>query len=196
MLKPILLIALIQTESGWNPNARSHAGAVGLGQMTPIAVREVQRVYDIDSEPDLTNPCENVVWSVLYFSYVQAATRTQVEALVAYNGGGRQLSNYRQRLPIARETDQYWRRVLQLKRSYDRTFARIPVPPSARESWVSGILAGLQPDGSGTYLDLAGIGVSESEIVSRSLSVCRSVGDPPGPETIFDYRPGSYPYGL
>ncbi|MFO0447704.1 MAG: transglycosylase SLT domain-containing protein, partial [Planctomyces sp.] len=27
MLKPILLMALIQTESGWNPNARSHAGA-------------------------------------------------------------------------------------------------------------------------------------------------------------------------
>jgi len=127
-------MALIQTESGWNPNARSHAGAVGLGQMTPIAVREVQNVYNIDIEPDLTNPCENVVWSVLYFSFVQASTRSQVEALVAYNGGYRQLALYRQRLPIAEETDQYWRRIIKLKRDYDRTFLR-PEPYRYAEAW-------------------------------------------------------------
>jgi hypothetical protein len=179
MLKPILLIALIQTESGWNPNARSHAGAVGLGQMTPIAVREVQNVYGIDTEPDLVDPCQNVVWSVLYFSLVQAATRSQVEALVAYNGGGRQLFLYRQRLPIAGETDQYWRRVLKLKRDYDRTFARVPEPPTAREQWITGILAGLQPGGGGTYLDLAGVRLDASETAARALSVCGSVGGPP-----------------
>jgi hypothetical protein len=147
--------------------------------MTPIAVREVQNVYNIDIEPDLTNPCENVVWSVLYFSFVQASTRSQVEALVAYNGGYRQLALYRQRLPIAEETDQYWRRIIKLKRDYDRTFARIPEPPTAREQWVTGILTGLQPGGGETYLDLAGVRLGASEAATRALSVCRSVGGPP-----------------
>lgn len=185
MLKPILLIALIQTESGWNPNARSHAGAIGLGQMTPIAVEQVRRVYDIDTNPDLTSPCENLVWSALYFSYVQTTTRTQVEALVAYNGGSRQLSNYRQRLPIAAETDRYWRKVLALKQSYDRTFARIPEPPTARESWVTRVLAGLQGAGTGTYLDIAGVGVPESETAVEAVSLCRSLGDERRITTIF-----------
>lgn len=192
MLKPILLMALIQTESGWNPNARSHAGAVGLGQMTPIAVREVQNVYGINTEPDLTDPCQNVVWSVLYFSFVQASTRSQVEALVSYNGGGRQLALYRQRLPIAGETDQYWRRVLKLKRDYDRTFSRIPEPPSAREHWLTGILAGLQPGGGGTYLDLAGVGLGADETATRALQVCGGVGGSPWDEEIprYSYYPG------
>jgi hypothetical protein len=179
MLKPILLMALIQTESGWNPNARSHAGAVGLGQMTPIAVREVQNVYNIDIEPDLTNPCENVVWSVLYLSYAAQHARTTQELLIMYHGGFAQLALYRQRLPIAEETDQYWRRIIKLKRDYDRTFARIPEPPTAREQWVTGILTGLQPGGGETYLDLAGVRLGASEAATRALSVCRSVGGPP-----------------
>ena len=179
MLKPILLIALIQTESGWNPNARSHAGAVGLGQMTPIAVREVQNVYGIDTEPDLTNPCQNVVWATLFFSWAQTFTKTPAETLVFFNGGFRQLGAFRKRLPIAGETDQYWKRVLKLKRDYDRTFTRIPEPPTAREQWVTGILAGLQPGGGGTYLDLAGVRLDASEAATRALSICGSVGGPP-----------------
>lgn len=196
MLKPILIVALFQVESGWRPTAVSPTGAEGLGQMTDIAVKEVQQTYGLSTKPDLFDPCENTVWSILYLSYAAQYARTTQELLIMYHGGFAQRNLYRQRMPIAEETDQYWRRVLGLKRSYDRTFARIPVPPSPRESWLSGILAGLQPDGGGTYLDLAGVGVSKGEIASRALSVCRGVGDPPGPETVFDHSTRGYPVGL
>ena len=179
MLKPILLVALFQVESGWRPTAVSPTGAEGLGQMTDIAVKEVQQTYGLSTKPNLFDPCENAVWSVLYLSYAAQHARTTQELLIMYHGGYRQLALYRQRLPIAEETDQYWRRIIKLKRDYDRTFARIPEPPTAREQWVTGILTGLQPGGGETYLDLAGVRLGASEAATRALSVCRSVGGPP-----------------
>lgn len=170
----------------------SPTGAEGLGQMTDIAVKEVQQTYGFNYTPDLFNPCENAVWSTLYLAYVFRHAHTTVEAMVMYHGGFRQLALYRQRLPIAGETDQYWRKVLKLKRDYDRTFARIPEPPSAREQWLAGILAGLQPGGSGTYLDLAGIESDAFDVASRALQICGSVGGPPRAEAIprYSYYPG------
>jgi len=179
MLKPILLVALFQVESGWRPTAVSPTGAEGLGQMTDIAVKEVQQTYGLSTKPNLFDPCENAVWSVLYLSYAAQHARTTQELLIMYHGGFAQLALYRQRLPIAEETDQYWRRIIKLKRDYDRTFARIPEPPTAREQWVTGILTGLQPGGGETYLDLAGVRLGASEAATRALSVCRSVGGPP-----------------
>lgn len=192
MLKPVLLIALFQVESSWRPNAVSPTGAEGLGQMTDIAVKEVQQTYGISHPPDLFNPCENAVWSALYLAYVFRHANSTVEAMVMYHGGFRQLALYRQRLPIAGETDQYWRRVLKLKRDYDRTFSRIPEPPSAREHWLTGILAGLQPGGGGTYLDLAGVGLDADETATRALQVCGGVGRSPWDAAIprYSYYPG------
>lgn len=83
-----VFLGLIAQESNWNPNARSHSGALGLGQLMPSTARWA--CPDIFKGPigDLTNPEKNIKCAARYYrQQLDAFHGAHVYALFAYNAG-------------------------------------------------------------------------------------------------------------
>jgi hypothetical protein len=99
-----LLAALIQAESGFNPNARSHAGAIGLAQLMPGTAAMLG--------VDPWDPLQNLAGGATYLA-AQLATFGSVElALAAYNAGPGAVESYGGVPPFA-ETQLYILTVLE-----------------------------------------------------------------------------------
>jgi hypothetical protein len=99
-----LFLALIGRESGWNPNARSPAGAIGLGQLMPATARGL-------GVNDPANPEENLAGAARYLAQQLAAFHTPALALAAYNAGPGAVHQYHG-VPPFPETQAYVRNVL------------------------------------------------------------------------------------
>lgn len=74
-----LFLRLVQQESGWNPNARSHKGAIGLAQLMPATAR-LLRV-------DPRDPIQNLDGGARYLAEQYRTFRSWRLALAAYNAG-------------------------------------------------------------------------------------------------------------
>ena len=74
-----LLAAVAQAESGFEPNAVSHAGALGLLQVLPSTAREL--------EIDLNSPGANVLAGARYLRRMEDRFDSLELALAAYNAG-------------------------------------------------------------------------------------------------------------
>ena len=86
-IPPEVIFAVIKTESNFDPNARSSAGALGLMQMTPIALKDVDPEEKIKFE-DLTDPDLNIRCGTCYLSILyRAFDYNWHNAIAAYNGG-------------------------------------------------------------------------------------------------------------
>ena len=82
-----LLTALIREESYFDPDAVSHAGAVGLSQLMPGTAAETARRMGI-ANPDITNPEDNVAMGAFYFaSLLRRFDGNPLYAVCAYNAG-------------------------------------------------------------------------------------------------------------
>lgn len=88
-LDPALVAAVIQTESGFVPDSRSSAGAVGLMQLLPETARFVATQPDrpSPSPENLEDPAVNVAYGARYLRYLIDRYGTVPLALAAYNGG-------------------------------------------------------------------------------------------------------------
>ncbi len=89
-LDPYLVAAVARTESGWDPGAVSHAGAVGLMQLMPGTATWITGLesWQGSDDPDLTDPDESLELGAFYLAYLVKYFGGDIRlALAAYNAG-------------------------------------------------------------------------------------------------------------
>jgi soluble lytic murein transglycosylase-like protein len=99
-ISPALVRAVIQTESAFNPRARSHKGAMGLMQLMPSTAAELGVLDPYD-------PRENIRAGVTYLKQLlRKYAQNESLALAAYNAGPAAVARYGT-VPPYRETRNY-----------------------------------------------------------------------------------------
>ena len=117
-LDPRLVKAVIQVESGYNPQALSRAGAMGLMQLMPETARDLEVANPYD-------PDENLRGGTLYLRQLLDRFKGSLElALAAYNAGPEPVERHGGIPPYA-ETRDYVRRILSLYRGYPVQLRRL-----------------------------------------------------------------------
>ena len=89
---PYLVAAVIETESGWDPSARSQRGAVGLMQLLPDTADDMVHKGIVDGavvdSSNLTDPATNIELGCSYLSYLISYFNGSTDhAIAAYNAG-------------------------------------------------------------------------------------------------------------
>ncbi|MBN8690871.1 MAG: lytic transglycosylase domain-containing protein [Armatimonadetes bacterium] len=111
-----LVMAMIMVESGFKPNSKSGAGAMGLGQLMPGTARELGVSNAYDSIENLSGMVRLVRSHIDRYS---ATTDSDYEALVlmlaAYNAGPGAVRKHGG-IPPYRETQDYVRKVTSIYR--------------------------------------------------------------------------------
>ncbi|WP_406737007.1 lytic transglycosylase domain-containing protein [Thioclava sp. GXIMD4215] len=100
---PDLFLRLIQQESGWNPQAVSHAGARGLAQLMPATAAKLN--------VDISNPEENLDGGARYLRMMYDRFGNWRHALAAYNAGPEAVAKYNG-IPPYQETMNYVKVIL------------------------------------------------------------------------------------
>ncbi len=98
-----LFLRLVQQESGWNPTARSHKGAMGLAQLMPATARYLR--------VDPNDPKENLEGGARYLAEQYRTFGSWRLALAAYNAGPQAVRKHNG-VPPFKETRNYVRIIL------------------------------------------------------------------------------------
>jgi hypothetical protein len=104
-IRPELIRAVIEIESGFNPRARSRAGAMGLMQLMPRTASEL-------GVSDPYDPDENLRGGTAYLAQMLSRFAGDEElSLAAYNAGPGAVHGFGNRIPPYPETQSYVRDV-------------------------------------------------------------------------------------
>jgi hypothetical protein len=125
-LTPNIIKAVIKQESGWNVNAKSPVGAMGLMQLMPDTANQ------LNPNADPTDPLDNIAMGITHLAIQTKLHNNDVaEALASYNYGEGNIAK--------------------LKQKYgDNYFAYLPDEP---KNYVSNILSDVMSSGNTTNTD-------------------------------------------
>lgn len=82
-IDPLLVTALIKAESGFNPNAKSRTGAIGLGQILPSTGKHAFGA----TKKDLYDPVKNAKYTARYLRMAVTSRGSVERGLRRYTGG-------------------------------------------------------------------------------------------------------------
>lgn len=131
-----LIYAVIKTESSFNPSAESHAGAIGLMQITPDTFTWLQTYYKDDNDytvDDLKDYKVNIDYGTHLLSILLDMYNNEETALCAYNAGVGRVDGWLKnpeysndgvtlkKVPIE-ETDNYRNKVEKNKNAYIKLY--------------------------------------------------------------------------
>jgi soluble lytic murein transglycosylase-like protein len=121
-LEPALLHAVISTESGYNPAAKSPKGAMGLMQLMPATAKR----YGIT---DAYDPTQNIQAGAQYLHDLMLLFNNDMKlTLAAYNAGENAVIRFGNQIPPYSETMRYVPKVL----AHYRNFREHDKPISSR----------------------------------------------------------------
>jgi soluble lytic murein transglycosylase len=138
-LDPALLLALMRRESGFRPEARSHAGAEGLLQLVPSTAGRLGALLGLPARGSLADPERNVLLGGHYLALLEDRFGHPALAAAAYNAGpapvaawateraGERLDAWVEAIPW-RETRQYVKIVLPARAIYRHLRGEPPAP--------------------------------------------------------------------
>jgi soluble lytic murein transglycosylase-like protein len=107
-----LVMAVVLCESGFNPQSRSRAGAMGLGQLMPGTARELGVTNAYDTEQNLYGTVKLLRQHIdRYDARTGDSFQSLVLSLAAYNAGPGAVSRHGG-VPPYRETQNYVRKVV------------------------------------------------------------------------------------
>lgn len=104
-LDPVLVQMIVKQESGFNPNARSNANAMGLMQMIPSTARRFGVNNPYDPDESLHGGCRYFVWLLRRYN-----GRLDL-ALAGYNAGEGAVERHGYKIPPYKETQGYVRAI-------------------------------------------------------------------------------------
>ncbi|ORU89802.1 MAG: lytic transglycosylase [Cycloclasticus sp. symbiont of Poecilosclerida sp. M] len=111
-IDPALVLAVVHTESYYDKNAISKAGAVGLMQLMP----ETAEHYGVN---DRKNALENIDGGMKYLKHLLNKYEFNLKlAVAAYNAGETAIAKYGNKIPPYPETQAYVKRVLAHYQTY------------------------------------------------------------------------------
>jgi soluble lytic murein transglycosylase-like protein len=112
LLPDSLVHAVITAESAYDPEALSHAGALGLMQLMPATAER----FGVNNRRD---PRQNVFGGTRYLKELLELFDNNLElALAGYNAGENAVIRYGNKIPPFPETQNYVRKVLEYYRKY------------------------------------------------------------------------------
>jgi soluble lytic murein transglycosylase-like protein len=121
-IDPLLVLALIEVESSYDPAALSNRGARGLMQLRePTLRREMERA-GLDWE-DAHDPAVNVQAGIRYLRRLLDAFGREEVALMAYNAGPNRILGYLREGGIPERFQEYPRKVMEEARRLRRSWA-------------------------------------------------------------------------
>lgn len=109
-IQPSFAMAIARQESAWNPQARSHANAIGLMQMLPTTAQATakNRSLPYQQERDLLSPFKNIMLGTAHLDELnEKYPNNRILIAAAYNAGPHRVERWLARANNKLEMDEF-----------------------------------------------------------------------------------------